>query len=137
MQHSTTQPRIAAITHQPVLKKDIFVFALAVFGFFSILSGIVGFVLAIILLSNATAPDLATTLFIDPAYDLTLGAIIIVSSRAFARGKFLSVWLYGGSLIIDSLYHTLRGYPLNFLFMGFGLLIIWQLLRFRSELDLR
>jgi hypothetical protein len=136
MQHSTTQPRIAAIPHPRVSKKSTFVIALAFFGVTSILSGIVSIVSVIILLSNATMPDPVSTILIETAYELSLGALILVSARAFARGKFISLWLYGGSLVIDSLYHLIMGYPLNYLFVGFGLLLIWQILNYRSELEL-
>ena len=136
MEYSTTQQRIAAIGHQPILKKSTFVIALAVFGIFSILAGIAGFVSAIISFSNATMPNLTSALLIEPVYNLSLGALIIVSSKVFAKGKLFSVWLYGGCLIIDSLYHTMMGYPWNYLFIGFGLLIIWQMLKFKNELEL-
>ena len=49
MEYSTTQQRIAAIGHQPVLKKSTFVFALAIFGVFSILAGIISLASAITL----------------------------------------------------------------------------------------
>jgi hypothetical protein len=138
MENSTTHPRIVPITqrYQSVPKKSNFVFALAFFGVCSILAGIVSFVLAIILLSNGTAPAPASIMLIEPVYQLGLGALILFSSRSFATGKFLSIWLYGGSIIIDSLYHMMMGYPLNYLFVGFGLLLIWQILKFRNELEL-
>jgi hypothetical protein len=136
MEYSTTQQRIAALGHRPVLKKSTFVIALGIFGFFSILSGVISLVSVVMPLSNFTIPNSSSTIWIDAPYELFLGAWILVSALAFAEGKFFSVWLYGGSLIIDSLYHMLMGYPLNYLFIGFGLVIIWQILKFRSELDL-
>ena len=136
MQHTTTQPKIATIPHPPVSKKSTFVIALAFFGVLSILTGIVSFVSVIILLSNATMPDPASTLLIETAYHLGLGALILASARAFARGKLLSIWLYGASIIIDSLFHLTMGYPLNYLFVGFGMVVIWQILNFRNELEL-
>jgi hypothetical protein len=72
----------------------------------------------------------------DAVYRLILGTLIIVSSRAFAKGRFLSIWLYAGSLILDSFYNLMTGYPLNYLFVAFGLLMIWQILKFRNQLDL-
>jgi hypothetical protein len=136
MESSTTQQRMAAIGHQPDLKKSHFVIAVAVFGIFSILSGVIGLVSAIIPLSSVIIPNSASTMWLDITYELFVGVLIIVSTFAFAKGKLFSVWLYAGSLIIDSLYHTIMGYPLNYLFLGFGLLIVWQILKFRRELDL-
>jgi hypothetical protein len=138
METSTTHPRIVAITHNypSIPKKSDFVVALLFFGVCSILAGIVSFVSAIILLSNGTAPDPVSRMLIEPVYQLSLGVLILASSRAFAKGKLLSIWLYVGSIVIDSLYHMIMGYPLNYLFVGFGLFLIWQILRFRNELEL-
>ena len=136
MQYSTTQPRIAAITEQPVINKSIFVTALAIFGVFSILGGISSSVLAIIQFSNGSLPSVTSITLTDAAFNLSLGALIIASVGAFAKGRILSIWLYAGSLFVDGIYHLMMGYPLNYLFIGFGLLLIWQLLKFRSELEL-
>ncbi|HUE99956.1 MAG TPA: hypothetical protein VMN99_11935 [Anaerolineales bacterium] len=133
MEHSTTQPRIAAITYQPVLKKSTFVIALAVFGGISILAGIISLISAIVLLSNAFMPSLASTMFTDAAFDLALGALLLASSRAFAKGRILAIWLYGGSILIDSLYNIMMGYPLHYVFMGLGLLLIWQMLKSKDK----
>ena len=138
MENSTTPPRIVPITqpYQSVPKKSHFAIALIFFGVCSILAGIASFVSAIILLSNGTAPDPMSRMLMEPVYELSLGAFILVSSRAFAQGKLLSIWLYGASIVIDSLYHMVMGYPLNYLFVGFGLFLIWQILKFRDELEL-
>ena len=136
MESSTTHPRIVPITrpYQSVPKKSTFVFAFAFFGIGSILYGIVSLVSAIILLSNGTAP--ANSMWIEPAYELSMGTFIFLSSRVFSRGKLLSVWLYGSSILVDGLYHLLMGYPLNYLFVAFGILLIWQTVKFRNELEL-
>jgi hypothetical protein len=136
MEYNTTQQRIAAIGHQPVLKKSTFVAALAIFGVFSALAGIISLVTAIILSSDASAPSLAEAMLTDAVYEFSLAALIFASSRTFAKGQFLSVWLYGGSIILDSLYNVVMGYSLNYVFIGFGLLLIWQILRFRNKLEL-
>jgi len=137
MEFSTTQPKIAAIAYQPVLKKSAFVAGLAIFGVFNTLAGIISLVSAIILFSDASMPSLASAMLTDAAYKLSLGALIIASSRAFTKGKFLSIWLYAGSILLDSLYNLITGYPLNYIFIGFGLLLIWQILKFRNELELK
>ena len=136
MEFSTTQPRIPAITQQPVLKKSTFVMALAIFGVFSALAGIISLVTAIILSSAASMPSLAESMLVDAVYEFSLAALIFASSRTFAMGKILSIWLYGSSIVLDSLYNILTGYPLNYVFIGFGLLLIWQILRFRNQLEL-
>ena len=81
-------------------------------------------------------PGLAEAMLWDAVYEFSLSALIFASSREFAKGKMLSVWLYGGSIILDSLYNLLTGSPLNYIFIGFGLLLIWQILRFRQKLEL-
>ena len=136
MEFSTTQPRIAVIPRQPVLKKPVFTVSLAIFGIFSILAGVISLVTAIALISNASMPSLVSALLTDTVVELSLGALILASTKAFAQGKILSVWVYGSSMILDSLYNLATGYPLNYVFIGFGLLLIWQVLRYRDELEL-
>jgi hypothetical protein len=134
MDNSTTHPRIVPITLAPprISKKVMFVVALAFFGVCSLVSGII----SIILLSNGILPAPAGSLWIQIGYELSLGAWMLVSASALARGKWLSVWLYAGSILIDGLYHLLMGYPLNYLFMAFGVVLVWQLLRHRNDLNL-
>ena len=129
MEYSTTQQRIAAIGHEPVLKKSTFVFALAIFGVFSALAGIMSLTTAIMLPSD-------TSLWTDAVYGFSLAALIFASARTFTRGKILSVWLYGSSILLDILYNLATGNPLNYLFIGFGLLLVWQILKFRNRLEL-
>ena len=136
MQHTTTQPRIAAITSQLVVKKSAFAIALVALGSMSILAGVISFVSAIVLLSNVSMPRLVNTMLTDVAFDFILGALIIASWRALAQGKVLAVWLFSSSLLIDSFYSLVMGYPLNYIFMGFGLLLIWQMVKYRAELEL-
>ena len=134
MENSTTHPRIVPIHHpyQPVSKKVDYVIALAFFGVCSILSGIINLILSL----TVALPDPANTTLFGIIYELSLGALILVSARAFAKGRFLSVWLYSASLIIDSFYRVIMGYSLNYLFVLFGLFLIWQILKFRNELEL-
>jgi hypothetical protein len=136
MEYSTTQQRIAAIGHQPVLKKTTFVLALAIFGVFSSLAGIISLSTAIILSSDTSMAGPGSTMLTDAVYEFCLAALIFGSLRAFTKGKILSVWLYGGSIILDILYNIVTGNPLNYLFIGFGLLLISQVLRFRNQLEL-
>jgi hypothetical protein len=136
MEFTTTQQRIAAIPRQQVLKKPVFVAALTIFGVFSSLAGIISLATAVILSSNASMPSLGEAMLIDAAYEFILGALIFASTRAFTKGSLLSVWFYGASLVLDCLYNLLTGQPLNFMFLGFGLLLIWQILQFRNELEL-
>jgi len=135
MQHITTQPRITAITqsHQSVFKKPTFVIGLAGLGGIAILAGIISLISAMILISNASMPGLSSTMLTDAAVSMTIGTLIIASSRAFAKGKMLAIWLYGGSIFLDSLYSLIMGYELHYIFMGLGFLVIWQMLKFRKE----
>jgi hypothetical protein len=135
MQHTTTQPKITVIgqTHQSVFKKSIFVIALGSLGGITILAGIVSLVSAIILLSNASMPALASTILTDAALDIIIGTLIIASSRAFVQGKILAIWLFGGSILLDSFYSLIMGYELHYILMGFGFLLIWQMLKFKKE----
>ena len=133
MQHTTTQPRITAITNQSVFKKSTFVIALAALGGLTILAGMVSLISAIILLSNASLPSLSSTLLTDAGMDIVTGLLIMTSSRAFAKGKFLAVWFCGGSMLLDSLYSLIKGYPLHYIFIGLSCLFIWQMLKFRTE----
>ena len=75
-------------------------------------------------------------MLVDAVYEFSLAALIFASSKTFAMGKILSIWLYGSSIVLDSLYNILTGYPLNYVFIGFGLLLIWQILSFRNQLEL-
>jgi hypothetical protein len=136
MEYSTTQERIAAIGRPSAIKKSSFVAALAIFGVFSALAGVLSLATSITLSSNAAMPGLAEAMLWDAVYEFSLSALIFASSREFAKGKMLSVWLYGGSIILDSLYNLMTGSPLNYIFIAFGLLLIWQILRFREKLEL-
>lgn len=138
MQHTTTQPRITTITqtHQLVIKKSTYIIALAVFGGMSILAGVISLISAIVLLSNAAMPSLVNTILTNVAFDFILGALIIASSRALAQGKMLAVWLYGISLLVDSFYSLVMGYSPNYIFMGLGLILIWQMVKYRAELEI-
>jgi hypothetical protein len=135
MQHTTTQPGITAITqiHQSVFKKSTFVIALAVLGGITIFAGIVSLSSAIILFSSASMPNLFRTILADAVFDISIGTLIIASSRAFGKGKIQAIWFFGGSLLLDSLYSLIRGYELHYIFTGLGFLLIWQMLKFRKE----
>jgi hypothetical protein len=135
MQHTTTQPRIRAAsqTGQSAFKKSTFVVALVVLGGITILAGTVSLISAIALLSNASMPGLARTMFTDAVLDITVGALMVASSRAFASGKILAIWLCAGSIFLDSLYSLIKGYELHYIFIGFGFLLIWQMLKYRQE----
>lgn len=135
MQHTTTQPKITLITQtdQFVFKKSIYVIALTVLGGIAILGGIISLVSAITLFSNAVLPSLARTILSNAVFDMIVGALIIASSKAFAQGKILTIWLLGGSILVDSLYSLIRGYELHYLFIGLGFVFIWQMLKFKKE----
>ena len=136
MQHTTTQQRIAAITPQLVVKKSTFMIAVAALGTMSILAGVISSVSAIVLLSEAPMSGLANSVVADVACNFILGALIMASWKALAQGKMLAVWLFGSSLLIDSLYSLVMGYTMNYIFLGFGLLLIWEMVRHKVVLEL-
>ena len=137
MQHTTTQPRIAAITTpQLVVKKSTFMIALAALGSMSLLAGVISSVSAIVLISEAPMSGLVNSVLADVACNFILGTLIMSSWRALAQGKMSAVWLFASSLLLDSFYSLAMGYNLNYVFMGFGLLLIWQMIRYRAELEL-
>lgn len=136
MQHTTTQPRITAITPQFVVKKSTFMMAVAALGSMSILAGIISSVSAIVLLSEAPMSGMANSVLADVTCNFILGTLLLSSWRALAQGKMLAIWLFGSSLLIDSFYSLVMGYTLNYVFLGFGLLLIWEMLRHKVELGL-
>lgn len=136
MQHTTTQPRIAAIGYPTVAKRTTFVIALAVFGVINILTGLISLFSANVLVSSVVMPQLVNAILVDVAFDLVLGALIIASSNALAHGRMQATWLYAGCLVLDILFNLFMGYPLNYVFIGFALLIIWQIIQYKEELNL-
>ena len=134
MLNTTTQPRITAITqtHQSVFKKSTFVIGLTVLGGIAILAGIISLISAMFLISNAFMPSLSSAMLTDAAVSMTIGTLIIASSKAFVKGKMLAIWFLGGSILLDSLYSLIMGYQLHYIFMGLGFLLIWQMLKFRK-----
>ena len=138
MQHITTQPKITVIAQaqQSVFKKSIFVIALASLGGITVLSGIVNLVSAFTLFTNGVMPELTRSILTDAILDIAVGSLIVSSIKAFDKGKILAIWLYGGSIILDSLYSLLRGYELHFIMIGLSLLMIWQMLKFRREWEI-
>ena len=138
MQHTTTQPRIAAIArpHQSVIKKSTFVIALMALGGMSILAGIISSVSAIVLLSEAPMSGMVNSVLADIVCNFILGTLIFASWRVLTQGKMLAVWLFGSSLLVDSLYSLVMRYPMHYVFMGLGLLLIWQMIKHKTELGL-
>lgn len=133
MQHTTTQPRMAAITQQTIMNKSHFFLALAAFGVVNILMGLMSLVSAIIPFSSTSILILAGTNIADAVFELFLGVLILASCRAFTKGKSLALWLYSASILMEILYKLLMGSPINYVFVGFGAFMVWQLLKFRQQ----
>ena len=133
MQHSTTHPRITAISQQPVFNKPIFGIAIAAFGILNFLVGVIGLVSVIIPFLSSSILTLAGTTLTNALFDLFLGTLILASSTAFTRGKAATIWLYSASIVMDSLYKLMMGHPLNYVFIAFGLILVWQLVKFRLQ----
>ena len=139
MQHTATQPKIAVITqiHQSVFKGSIYIVALAALGGITVLAGIVGFISALTLSSNAALSTLAHTMLKDAVVDVATGGLLITSSRVFAKGKIMAIWLSISSILLDTLYSLIMGYPLHYIFIGLGGLLIWYMFKFRKEWETR
>ena len=75
---------------------------------------------------------LSHTMLRDAVVDITTGGLLIASSRVFARGKIMAIWLYVSSILLDTLYSLIMGYPLHYIFIGLGALVIWQILKFKK-----
>lgn len=133
MQHTTTQPRITAIIQQSVFKKSTFVISFVTLGSLTILGGMVTLASAITLFSNTVLPELAGTILMDAVLDLMVGTLIMLSTRLFIRGQILAIWLFGGSILLDCLYSLIKGYPLHYVLIAFGALLIWQMLKFKKD----
>jgi hypothetical protein len=115
------------------MNKSFFVIALAVFGVLNTLIGLIGLVSVIIPFLSESILALAGTTIPNALFDLFLGGLILASLRAFAQGNMAAIWIYGASILLDSLYKLMMEYPLNYVFIVFGLILIWQLLRFRDQ----
>jgi hypothetical protein len=115
------------------MNKSIFVIALAVFGVLNTLFGLIGLVSVIVPFFSESVLALAGTTTPNALFDLFLGGLILASWRAFAQGKIAAVWVYGASIFLDSLYKLMMGYPLNYVFIVFGVILIWQLLKFKDQ----
>jgi len=85
---------------------------------------------------GATLPFAAGNTLIEIVYELSLGVLILASAKTFAKGNLISIWLYGTSIVVDCFYHMIMGNPLNYLFIAFGVLLTWQIIQFRNELEL-
>jgi len=133
MQHTATHPRITVVAKQSVFKKSVFIFALAGIGGITVLSGILNSISAGLLISNAALPALSHAMLIDALIDVVNGGLLIASSRAFSRGKILAIWLYGSSILLDTLYSLIMKYPLHYISIALAGLLIWQMLKFRKE----
>lgn len=119
---------------QPVLSKSALAKGFAILGvILFVMGGLNVFSGTSLLLLKTAFPSLAKSILTDGIFGITIGALIFASSRALAKGKVWAVWLYGGSIIADAIYNIVVGRPMNYFFMGFGLLFIWQMLKFRNE----
>ncbi len=120
---------------QAKMKKSTIVSGLAIFGVISFLTGLLGVIYARGFVSS-NLPSFAETMFLDSLFDMFFGVLIFMCSRVLAKGKASAIWLYGGAILIDSIFNIVIGQKLNFIFIGFGLLFISQMLKFKKEWEL-
>ncbi len=135
---SKTQSEIQEKTFQqaPALDKSMLAKGLAFFGFVLLIMGVINLLSATSLLLKSAFPDLANTILINGVSGVVIGGLIFASSRALAKGKIIAIWFYVGSIVVDCIYNFTTGRPINYSFIGFGLLFIWQMFRFKDEWQL-
>jgi hypothetical protein len=123
------------IQPQPTLKKSSLVAGLAWYAVISFIGGLIGMI-AIKGFVPSYLPALAESMYLDSVFDMSLGALIFISSRVLAKGKILAIWLYGGAILMDSIFNIAMGYKLNYILIGFGLLFIWQMVKLKNDWEL-
>ena len=52
---------------------------------------------------------------------------------ALNKEKALGLWLYGAGILFEAVLTLAKGETLNFLFVGFALLMTWQMFKMKKE----
>lgn len=125
-----------ATSLQPTLNKSTLTKGLAVFGLISFIFGTVTLLSAVSLILQGSFLSLAKTMLTDGASDMILGALSFASSKALSKGKVLGIWLYGGGILVDTIYNIIMGHTPNYFVIGFGLLLIWRMVELKGEWNL-
>ncbi len=123
------------IRTQSTLKKSTLVKGLAWYAVINFAFGLIG-VIATKGFVNSYLPAFAETMFLHSAFEMLLGTLIFISSWMLGKGRILAIWLYGGAILMDCIFNIAMGYNLNYIFIGFGLLFIWQMVKFKNQWEL-
>ncbi len=117
----------------PILDKSILTKGNALLGIVILIGAAINLLSAASLLLKSVFPSLAREMLTSGIFSVVVGVLVFVSSRALAKGKLVAAWLYGVGILIDSIYNIIAGRATNYLFIGFGVIFIWQMLKFKNE----
>ena len=109
---------------------------LAVLGVIYLLLGAFSLLSAASLFLRSSFLSLANTMLLDGVSDIFFGALLFFSSKALSKGKVMGIWLYIGAVLIDSIYGIATGHNLNYFLIGFALLFIWQMFKWKNSWNL-
>jgi len=123
------------IQNQSTLKKSTLVKGLAWYAVIYFAFGLIG-VIGTKGFINSYLPAFGETMFLHFVYDMLFGSLIFLSSWMLTKGRLLAIWLYGSAILIDCTFNIAMGYQLNYIFIGFGLLFIWQMVKFKNQWEL-
>ncbi len=118
--------------HSSGLNKSTFVTGLTGLGLISIASGVINILNVRVVLASFQ-PDFADTVTVTSAFEILFGIVVFVASRLLAKGKLLALWVYGTALLADSIFNLINGQSFSYVLIGFGLLMIWQMFKFKNE----
>jgi len=120
----------------PALNKSTLSKGLAIVAVIGLLTGTANLISATGLLLRSTYRNLGNAMLVDGIFDVIIGLLILAASRAVAKGRTLAIWLYGASILVDSAFNIAMNRPMNYVFIGLGLLFIWQMFRLKNEKQL-
>lgn len=115
------------------LRKSPLLTGLMVFGIFYTFGGVISLVTAASLILHSSYLEIANRSLMDGTLNLILGVLLITSSRVLMKGKMLGLWLYGATILVEVFSTLARGESLSFLFIGFVLLMTWQMFKMKNE----
>ena len=115
------------LSPSPASNKSPFILILAIFGCFNFLGGIVNLLSASSLIYKDSYLGIARPMFVNAIFDIFIGISIFASSRALAKGKTLAVWLFSSGILLDIVGKLITGEKLNYLFIVFGISVLWQI----------
>lgn len=122
--------------NQPVFSKDNLAKGLMVLAILIFLNSAMSIFTGTQMLSNQLLPDFAESLLQDAFIEMAVGIVLFVSAQLLKKGKSLSIWLYGATLLFSVVYDLAIGANFPFFTMLFGLWIMSQLLALKKQGEL-